>query len=106
METKVVVMPAPSKRRIRIRIGSRVYEVRVNVEIALVSPFSVRRGSFSEADARRASVRHPSSQLTGDVSPLFPGRTPGDNLDVSKVMGLLTKSSLPKKVCHEPLDSH
>jgi hypothetical protein len=37
METKVVVMPAPSKRRIRIRIGSTVYEVRVNVEITPVS---------------------------------------------------------------------
>jgi hypothetical protein len=37
METKVVVMPAPTKRRIRIRIGSTVYEVRVNVEIAPVA---------------------------------------------------------------------
>jgi hypothetical protein len=30
-------MPLPSKRCVRIRIGSRVYEVRVNVEIAPVS---------------------------------------------------------------------
>jgi hypothetical protein len=37
MKTKVVVMPTPNKRCVRIRIGSRVYEVRVNVEIAPVS---------------------------------------------------------------------
>jgi hypothetical protein len=36
METKVVVMPLPPKRRLRIRIGSSVYEVRVDVEIALL----------------------------------------------------------------------
>jgi hypothetical protein len=37
MKPKIVVMPTPPKRRVRIRMGSRVYEVRVNVEIAPVS---------------------------------------------------------------------
>jgi hypothetical protein len=36
METKVVVMPAPTKRRIRIRIGITVYELSVNVAITPV----------------------------------------------------------------------
>jgi hypothetical protein len=33
METKVVVMPPPNKRRIRIRVGSAVYELSVDVAI-------------------------------------------------------------------------
>jgi hypothetical protein len=36
METKVVVMPAPTKRRIRIRIGITVYELSVTVAITQV----------------------------------------------------------------------
>jgi hypothetical protein len=36
METKVVVMPPPNKRRIRIRIGSAVYELSVDVTITPV----------------------------------------------------------------------
>ena len=37
METKVVVMLPPTKRRIRIRTGSSVYAVKVDVEIAPVA---------------------------------------------------------------------
>jgi hypothetical protein len=37
METKVVVMPPPTKRRIRIRIGITVYELSVNVAMTPVA---------------------------------------------------------------------
>ncbi len=37
MKPKVVVMPALNKRCVRIQIGSRVYELRVSVEISPVS---------------------------------------------------------------------
>jgi len=36
MKPKVVVMPPPAKRRIRIRIGTVVYELNVNVAITPV----------------------------------------------------------------------
>jgi hypothetical protein len=46
MKPKIVVMPPPTKRRIRIRIGIAVYELSVNVAItpvALQAPAPLRR---------------------------------------------------------------
>ncbi len=37
METKVVVMPTPTKRRVRIRIGTAVYEISVRVTVTPVT---------------------------------------------------------------------
>ena len=67
METKVVVMPPPAKRRVRFRIGNTAYEVRVNVEIARVAlpapaPLNVMPAVFGalpevEAGPVRSQVR-------------------------------------------------